>query len=638
MTENKDWRPFLERWSREWAGAAAHEAADGELSDEDQEALRERWLGFPPASEERVRALEERLGHRLPPSYRTFLAVSDGWRHAGGFVYLLAGTDDARWHQDESGLSEFFPGELEDDPTPDDVLLAGMWERALQLDVVSDAMYVLLDPGDVGDDGEWAVYCYASWRAAPPKRYASFRAFMDEMYREFHRLRVSAADRAGVEFVNPTTRGLDASVEAARLDALAGRYERAEAALAEALAYGRPRAKELRDQIRRLLGETYMVDFGTLACDPVYAPEILPLLAAEHVDRGHDDAVWGYTPHGASDAVRELADEVLRRTREGKGGYRYTAAGELGRAVERAREQARWGETDAAWRTLRAALPVWRPLGPDHLAPVGLCVDPLLGPVLTPERGRELLATPRASQAGEVPVPAAGSDPSGLAWLVDEGPGGLLASYRFVLVESVGPVDLPGRLGATDAGDLGEPTPLGRARGQRRADVTWEDEAVVAVGSAGPDWSFALEARPLSEFAEHRFASPGTAASRGTRAVTVWSDPVRARRRGLFHLSVAEDGAERYAFTVRDGEVTSHGPVPDAFDPGRLFPSDDPHAERLGERRALEALAAEFGVRLPRAALTGGRLHTFRTRPWNRPPAPGETQMYVTVRFTSDQP
>ncbi|MEU3959899.1 SMI1/KNR4 family protein [Streptomyces buecherae] len=634
MTETADWRPFLERWSQEWAGTTAHDTADDELSAGDQEALRARWLGFPPASEERVRALEERLGHRLPPSYRSFLTVSDGWRNAGGFVYLLAGTDDVRWHQDEAGLSEFFPDELEDDRTPEDVLLAGMWERALQLDVESDAVYVLLDPGDVGDDGEWAVYCYASWRASPPERYASFRAFMEDMYREFHHLRVTSTDDAGVEFVNLTTRKLDASVEAARLDALAGRYERAEAVLAEAASYGRPRAAELRDQILRLLGETYMVDFGTLACDPAYAPEIFPLLAAEHVDRGHDDAVWGYRLHGASEAVRELADDILRRTREGT--YRYTATGDFGRAVEQAREQARWGETDAAWRTLRAALPAWRPLGPDHLAPVGLGADPLLGPLLTPDRGRELLATPRAGQAGEVPAPAADRDPPGLAWLTDEDPGGLLASYRFVLVESVRPADLPGRLGTSDASELSEPMALECARRQRRADVTWQDEAVAAVGSAGPDWSFALEARPLSEFAEHRFVSPGTAASRGTRAVTVWSDPTRARRRGLFHLSVAEDGAERYAFTVRDGEISTRGPVPDAFAPDRLFPSEDPHAERLGERRALAALAAEFGVRLPRAALTGGCLHAVRTQPWNRPPAPGET--YLIVRVAHGQP
>ncbi|WP_330455704.1 hypothetical protein OIB37_01760 [Streptomyces sp. NBC_00820] len=74
--------------------------------------------------------------------------------------------------------------------------------------------------------------------------------------------------------------------------------------------------------------------------------------------------------------------------------------------------------------------------------------------------------------------------------------------------------------------------------------------------------------------------------------------------------------------------------MPNVLDPDRLFrQDDDPHAEWLGERGALEALAVEFGVRLPRFALRHGRLHTFRTQPWNRAPRAGEG--YVTVRVTS---
>ncbi|MFE2721157.1 hypothetical protein [Kitasatospora sp. NPDC059327] len=43
------------------------------------------------------------------------------------------------------------------------------------------------------------------------------------------------------------------------------------------------------------------------------------------------------------------------------------------------------------------------------------------------------------------------------------------------------------------------------------------------------------------------------------------------------------------------------------------------------------AVAAEFGVGLPRSALTEGRPHTFTTRSRTRPPGPGET--YVEVTF-----
>ncbi|WST73089.1 hypothetical protein OG268_02325 [Streptomyces uncialis] len=56
------------------------------------------------------------------------------------------------------------------------------------------------------------------------------------------------------------------------------------------------------------------------------------------------------------------------------------------RAVAQAGESARAGASDAAWRTLRDAL----------IAPIGLLADPVLGPLITPERGREILAAPRA--------------------------------------------------------------------------------------------------------------------------------------------------------------------------------------------------------------------------------------------------
>lgn len=389
-----DWRPFLLRWSGEWADSLP----DGETRGEDDEAARRaRWLGFPPASEERIAAMEERLGRRMPPSYREFLKVSDGWRHAGGFVWLLAGTEDARWHSNESGLADMFEEYLDEDAGPEERREADIWRRGLQLDVESDITHVLMDPEDVDEDGEWAVYTWASWRAAPPERHANFLEFMRDMYREFHSLRAHRSDGEPV-FANDTTRKLDALVEEARLEALRGGWERAGKALDEAKEYGRPRAAGLGDQIRRLLGQTYMVYFDGLATDPQYAPELLPSLVAEHAAHSYrDDSTLTFHLRGADDDLVSLAYATLDQVRNGT--YRYTAAGPFGEAVERARELARWGETDGAWRTLRNALPLWEPLGPDHLAPLGWVADPVLGPLLTPERGRELLSTPRGGQA-----------------------------------------------------------------------------------------------------------------------------------------------------------------------------------------------------------------------------------------------
>lgn len=621
-----DWRSFLVRWSGEWADAWRPDDSWGEP---DEAARHARWLGFTPAPHARIAALEERLGRRLPPSYRAFLHVTDGWRHAGGFVWRLAGTEDVRPHQDACGFAAWFREELDEDSTPEEVLLAGMGERALQLDVESDATYVLMDPGDVGDDGEWAVYTYATWSGDyHPCRYASFRAFMEDMYRQFHRL---SASRLGEGFANATTRALDSAVENARLDALRGHVEQADTALAEAEECGRPRAKPLRDQLRRLLGDTHLVDFGRLTADPLYAPEVLPVLAAGHVrDDWRDDESWDPGLRTASEALRATAEEILRQVRQGT--FRYTADGPFGQAADEAREQARWGDTDAAWRTLRAALPLWRPLGPDHLAPVGLLGDPLLGPLLTPDRGRELLATPRGGETGSAPPPQADGDPPGLAWLT-EAESHLTPGYRFVLVEGVEPAGLPSRL-ADGTAVLHEPMEWWRARMSLRGNdesEPWEDRPLAAVGRAGPDWSFAFDAEPGS-FHEQTFLSPAGAASRGTRAVVVWCEPP-----GLFHLSVGEDGEEKYTFTVQGSVIRRNGTVPASLDPDRFFgPAADatagerrpwPEAERL----ALEAVADEFGVRLPRFALTSGRLHTFTTVSWSRPPGRGEARLLLTA-------
>jgi hypothetical protein len=53
-------------------------ATEDELAGVDEVQRENRWLGYEPAGEEAVRAAEERLGVRLPPSYRNFLLTSNG--------------------------------------------------------------------------------------------------------------------------------------------------------------------------------------------------------------------------------------------------------------------------------------------------------------------------------------------------------------------------------------------------------------------------------------------------------------------------------------------------------------------------------------------------------------------------------
>ncbi|WP_058044158.1 SMI1/KNR4 family protein [Streptomyces roseifaciens] len=607
-----NWRPFLEQWSEEWADACG---SDEEIPD--GKALQERRLGFAPASAAHIAAAEERLGCRLPPSYRAFLEISDGWRNAGGFVRLLAGTAHARWYEDEAGFGEFFREELVEGSSPEEIAQAGMWSRALQLDVESDATYILMDPQDVTGNGEWAVYCHKVWTAAPPQRYESFRAYMEAMYREFHYLRAQAHEER--EFVNATTRALDAVVEEAWHMALAGDYESAEAALVEPDAFGRPRAGVLLGQIRHVLDESSHFRGGPGMSAAVRAQEFPP--APARAASGHD----------AYDARAWLVGPLWRK----KPSFSYAAPGPFGAAIEEAREQARWGDTDTAWRTIVAALPRWQPLGADHLVPFGLLEDSLLGPLMTPERRRELLAVPRGPEGvvGSGPV-AEALDPGGLAWLADGEGDGRSGGYRFVLVEGVEPAELPGHIGADGEGVLHEPMTqwdvhdLLHSRGERSS---YDDKPMVSVGRAGAGWSFAFDGEAHA-FDKKRFVSPAAAAAAGTRAVVVWSSRAESCSPPAFHLSVAENGAEMYAFTACAAEVVRNGHIPPTLDPDLFFTrAGDSDAWLSGERRALEAIAAEFGVSLPRFALSSAcRLHRFRTRSWTRPPGPGETYMVVS--------
>ncbi|MFE1554353.1 SMI1/KNR4 family protein [Streptomyces sp. NPDC058734] len=624
-----DWHAFLGRWQEEWTPRRHPDGGPDEEADEEAAPGGFR-LGGPPADEAAIRAAEARLGRRLPPSYREFLAVSDGWyveQMAG--VYRLGGTTDIDWFRDPFDMAPLYEEDLGDDPGEEEVLLAGMWRRALRLETESDMSYALLDPGDRDEDGEWALHLYKGWGGEPPDRYPSFRAYMEAMYRGFHSTR--AADPG---FMNATTRAQDARVEEARLLALRGRHEEAVPLLEEASSFGRPRSGVLLQQVRQLQGRYVSGDYGLLVADPRHLPEVLPVqaLAAPPGDGrpGGDDHWLGMM--AARGVDREAARTVLGALRDGT--HRYEPPGAWGRAVARAREEARWGATDAAWRVLRDALPRWEAPGPSLIAPIGLLADPVLGPLVTPERGRELLATPRSGETGPVPEPVADLDPPGLGWLVEPAAGrGASDGFRCVWVEGLDPAGLPALIGEEGAG-LGVPTDRRASwrapRRHGRAGVEpWEDRAAVAVGRTAGGWAFAFDGD--SPYLDERFVSPAVAASAHGRAVVVWREPRRSSpgdRPAAFHLSVAERGEAVYAFTVRGGDVQRSGTVPEGLDPARLFRPEDTPLD--GELRVLEALHRELGLSLPRFALTRGRLPTLTTRSWTRAPREGETFAYIT--------
>ncbi|MFT2019260.1 SMI1/KNR4 family protein [Streptomyces sp. 796.1] len=527
MTQNFEWRPFLERWSADRMAVAAHEDLDEELGgdvdgdldgdlydglgegtgEESEERSRTGWLGFEPAGGARIAALERRLGLRLPPSYRSFLAVTDGWLHATRSVHRLAAADEVAPHGDPSGLREVYEAELTEDSAPQEVLLAGMWERSLQLAADADGVDVLLDPGDVAADGEWAVYVHKALLGGDVERYASFAAFMQHMFRALY---CDHGDNHP-DFVTPTLREVAAAVERAWQDALAGAIEGPWATLRDARAYGGARAHALATQFELLLG-----GHGLAQCpserrltDPWYAGELLPLFIVQQMRMARDErALVGLHAEEDRGRVATLFAEIAAHT------FRYEAPGPFGAAVATAREQARWGGTEEAWRTIAAALPAWEPYDERHLAPIGLLADPLLGPLLTPERRRQLLATPRAGQRGR---PAGHAAPGGLA----DGPwvGGRPLGPSRLAGAGVGPEVAEDPGAGAGPGDLG-PGGLGLAAGGCTETGAGSTAAGSTDAGANPGVSGSTEAGTGPAVAESTSADAGGAVPRNAGAAS----------------------------------------------------------------------------------------------------------------------
>src|ERR687886_770713 len=86
-----DWRAFLDRWGKEWLQNEEYRTPAP------AEVVASGWLGYPGATEAELAEAEAYLGITLPPSYRAFLRVSNGWRDTSPFIYRLWSTDEIEW-------------------------------------------------------------------------------------------------------------------------------------------------------------------------------------------------------------------------------------------------------------------------------------------------------------------------------------------------------------------------------------------------------------------------------------------------------------------------------------------------------------------------------------------------------------
>src|SRR6476661_5080065 len=168
-SQEYNWQEFMARWSRDML--ASRHFADrlgilrseypGEYTDE---VIASGWLGYPPANDEQIEATEKRLGLTLPPSYKSFLKVSNGWRVIDQFINRLWPVEEIDW------LASTDPESVavwEDAPIGNgDILYESRYiASTIQISDVEyggTAVY-LLNPKVVSPSGEWEAWFFSHW-------------------------------------------------------------------------------------------------------------------------------------------------------------------------------------------------------------------------------------------------------------------------------------------------------------------------------------------------------------------------------------------------------------------------------------------------------------------------------------------
>lgn len=168
-------RGSADRAVRQESHSSARGPAMDRLVQQLAQALRASEEGEPPvgrpaAPEKRIRRFEKHLGLTLPPSYRAFLAVHDGYDrlawpgHLRPIASLLPG---GRWFKEHRRWQRELRGEGELDH---EVIPIGSIDEATN-------WMLYLDPGRATADGELAV---VEWTPAQSYVYESFQRYLEE--------------------------------------------------------------------------------------------------------------------------------------------------------------------------------------------------------------------------------------------------------------------------------------------------------------------------------------------------------------------------------------------------------------------------------------------------------------------------
>jgi hypothetical protein len=143
------------------------------------------------ASEEQIAVAEERFKIRLPPSYRTFLSASNGWKFASEMTPVIRPVEKIRWFRKEhKDWYEAYQMSVEplsvmekdyfDYPNQDCAAFEiKHLSKALCISEIGDDAVVLLNPMVIWPDGEWEAWFFSN-SSPGATRYRSFARWMSQ--------------------------------------------------------------------------------------------------------------------------------------------------------------------------------------------------------------------------------------------------------------------------------------------------------------------------------------------------------------------------------------------------------------------------------------------------------------------------
>ncbi len=195
MSEH-DWQSLIVQWNRDILDSPYRQYLP-------EDVVNAGWLGFPPATEEMVRAAEARLQTTLPLSYVEFVNASNGWYMTTAFIDRVWGTEEIEWlavkrkqvvddqrrYSSDQGEPLIANGEDYAYGKAQDLFLkSDHFENSIEVGFGDQLDLYLLLPDVVPSEGEWCA-CVWSPKSVESTVYRSFWDLMVAEYERFLRLK-----------------------------------------------------------------------------------------------------------------------------------------------------------------------------------------------------------------------------------------------------------------------------------------------------------------------------------------------------------------------------------------------------------------------------------------------------------------